>query len=253
MSSIRVMGFITVACAAVIVVGAACSKKDSGPVEFKSDNDKVSYIFGTQIGGNFKDLKSKGYDLNLAMFTRGIKDVLDSAKTALSDSQVQQVMEQFQTTMRKKEEEKMQRDIVENRTAASKFLAENATKPGVVTLPPDSLQYIEVKAGTGPLPKQGETVKVNYTGAFIDGREFDSSAKQGQPLSFTIGQQMIPGFSEAVSMMKVGSTWKVFIPPKLGYGESGSRAIPPNTLLIFDLELLSIEPPQAAPKPMGRK
>jgi FKBP-type peptidyl-prolyl cis-trans isomerase len=241
------MCFITVALTASMVIGAACSKKNTGKVEFKTDNEKMSYIFGTQVGSSFKDMKSKGYELNIDLFQRGMKDALDSAKLALSDSQMAQAMQQFQETMRKKEEEKFQKDLAENQLKASKFLAENAGKAGVVTLPPDSLQYQELKAGTGPQAKAGQTVKVNYKGSFIDGTEFDSSVKHGQPLEFTLGQPgMISGFSEAVTMMKVGSTWKVFIPPKLGYGNRGSQAIPPNALLIFEIELLEISK-QAAP------
>ncbi len=255
MNSHRVMCFITVALTASMVIGAACSKKSTGKVEFKTENEKMSYIFGTQVGSSFKDIKTKGYELNLELFQRGMKDALDSAKFALSDSQMAQAMQQFQDTMRKKEEEKFQKDLADNQVKASKFLSENATKAGVVTLPPDSLQYQELKAGTGPQAKSGQTVKVKYKGSFIDGTEFDSSEKHGgQPLEFTLGQPgMIPGFSEAVSMMKVGSTWKVFIPPKLAYGQQGSRAIPPNSLLIFEIELLEISKEAAPAGKPGKK
>lgn len=218
----------------------ACQKKD-GKVEFKTETDKVSYLFGSQVGKNFKEFKDRGIELNIDMFTRAIRDVLADKKLALSDSEQAKVMEAFQQTMRAKEEEKMKKDQTENGAKASKFLAENAAKQGVTTLP-DSLQYQVITEGTGPQPKPTDTVKVHYTGTFIDGKEFDSSRKPDrQPLEFTLGQQgMIQGFAEAVQMMKVGSKWKVFIPPKLGYGEFGRGQIGPNTLLIFELELLEI-------------
>lgn len=235
------------------VLAVSCSKKDSRKVVFKTENDKMSYIFGFQVGNSFKELKSKGYDLNLAMFNRGVKDVLDSLKLALSDTDMTKAMEEFQKTMSVKQEEKMKKDIANNQAAASKFLSENAVKQGVVTLPPDSLQYQILKEGTGPQPKPSDTVKVHYTGTFINGTEFDSSRKPGrQPYELTINQpNTISGFTEIIPMMKVGSTWKVFIPPKLAYGERGPRNIPPNSLLIFEIELLEIVK-QTAKQPVKR-
>ncbi len=218
----------------------ACQKKD-GKVEFKTEIDKVSYMFGTQIGGNFKQFKDTGIELNVDMFARAIRDVMNDKKLALSDSEMVKLSESFQKTMQTKQEEKMKKDMAENGAKASKFLAENASKPGVVTLP-DSLQYQVITEGTGPQPKPTDTVRVHYIGTFIDGKEFDSSRKPDrQPLEFALGQPgMIQGFAEAVQLMKVGSKWKVFIPPKLGYGEMGNRSIGPNTLLIFEIELLEI-------------
>lgn len=239
------------------LLSTACSKKEKGKVEFKSENDKISYIFGTQVGTQFKNLKSEGYDLNLVVFNRGVKDALDSLKLALSDSQISLAMEEFQKTMRVKQDEKLKRDMAVNVSQASSFLAGNAAKQGVITLPPDSLQYQVIKEGTGPQPKPSDTVKVHYVGTLINGTEFDSSRKTGrQPLEFTINQPgMIAGFMEIIPMMKVGSTWKVFIPPKLAYGERGSRNIAPNSLLIFEIELLEIVKQTAKPaeKPTGKK
>lgn len=219
----------------------SCQGKDDGKVEFKTEIDKVSYMFGTQIGQNFKQFKDTGIELNVDMFARAIRDVMNDKKLALSDSQMATLSESFQKTMQAKQEEKLKKDMAENGAKASKFLAENASKSGVTTLP-DSLQYQVITEGTGPQPKPTDTVRVHYVGTFIDGKEFDSSRKPDrQPLEFTLGQPgMIPGFAEAVQMMKVGSKWKVFIPPKLAYGEMGNRAIGPNTLLIFEIELMEI-------------
>lgn len=254
----RVLRIIAVGLLVSGLLSTACSKKETGKVEFKNENDKISYIFGTQVGNQFKNLKSEGYDLNLVVFNRGVKDALDSLKLALSDSQISLAMEGFQKTMRVKQDEKMKKDMAGNLSQASSFLAGNAAKQGVITLPPDSLQYQVVKEGAGPQPKPSDTVKLHYVGTFINGTEFDSSRKhpEGKPLEFTINQPgMIAGFSEIVPMMKVGSTWKVFIPPKLAYGERGSRNIPPNSLLIFEIELLEIAKQTAKPaeKPTGKK
>lgn len=226
----------------------ACNK-GGGKVEFKTDTDKVSYYFGTQVGKSFKEFKDTGIELNTDIFMSAVNDVMNDKALALSDSEMAKVMETFQTTMRTKQEEKLKKDQAENLVKASQFLAENAAKPGVVTLP-DSLQYQVITEGTGAQPKSGDTVRVHYVGTFIDGKEFDSSLKEGrEPLEFPLGQPgMIQGFAEAVELMKVGSKWKVFIPPKLAYGEFGRPNIPPNSLLIFEIELLEIVPASAAPK-----
>jgi FKBP-type peptidyl-prolyl cis-trans isomerase FklB len=233
-----------------------CSKQGGGKAEFKNDVDKVSYAIGVQIGKNFKDNKIASTDLNLDMFRKGITDMLENKPSALSDSDAAKVMEKFSTTLREKQEAALKKEVTENQAKASAFLAENAKKTGVVTLPPDSLQYMVMKEGTGPMPKPTDKVKVQYVGTLIDGSEFDSSIKRGQPFEFTVNQ-MIPGWTEIIPMMKVGSKWKVFIPPKLAYGERAmGQKIPANSLLIFEIELLEIAPPepsaQAPSKSMPR-
>jgi FKBP-type peptidyl-prolyl cis-trans isomerase len=251
----RAFRLITIGVLIAGVFAVACTKKESGKIQFKTANEKMSYIFGTQIGESIKNLKNNDYPVDIAMFNRGMKDVMDSVKLALSDSQMATAQEEFQTTMRTKQEEKMKKDMVENQAKASKFLAQNATKPGVITLPPDSLQYQIIKEGTGPQPKATDTVKLNYVGTFLDGKEFDSSRKPGgQPLQFSLSAPgMIQGFTEIIPMMKVGSTWKVFIPPKLAYGERGRQNIAPNTLLIFEIELLEAVKTPAENMPMAPK
>lgn len=242
----------TVIAAALVssLVLVACAKNGGGKVKFKTENDKVSYIFGTQVGKSFKEFKDQGIELNVEMFNRAIKDALaDSVKFALSDSEMAVVMENFQKTMQIKQEEKLKKDQAENAAKSSKFIAENSAKPGVVTLP-DSLQYQVITDGTGAKAKSGDTVRVHYVGSFVDGTEFDSSRKEGrQPLEFKLGEPgMITGFAEAVELMKVGSKWKVFIPPQLAYGEYGRGSIPPNSLLIFEIELMEIVPAGKAGK-----
>jgi len=248
MQKAQVMRTVFAAAMVSSLVLFACARKDGGKVEFKTEADKVSYIFGSQVGKQFKDFKDMGIDLNNEIFNRAIRDALNEKTPALSDSEVAVVMEEFNKTMQAKQEEKMKKDQAENQANASRFLAENAAKTGVITLP-DSLQYQVITEGTGQQAKSGDTVKVHYIGTFMDGKEFDSSRKEGrEPLQFTLGQPgMIQGFADAVELMKIGSHWKVFIPPKLGYGEMGRGNIPPNSLLIFDIELMEILPASAAP------
>ncbi|MDP2984376.1 MAG: FKBP-type peptidyl-prolyl cis-trans isomerase [Candidatus Latescibacter sp.] len=221
----------------------ACSNKGGGKAEFKNDVDKASYAIGMQIGRNFKDNKIDPADLNLAMFQKGITDILDNKATALPDSDIAKVMDAFSTKLKAKQETALKKEKSENQAKASAFLAENAKKTGVITLPPDSLQYTVMKEGAGPMPKPTDTVKILYKGTLIDGTEFDSSQVHGgQPIEFPVNQ-VIPGWTEIIPMMKVGSKWKVFIPPKLAYGERATPKIGANSLLIFEIELLEISPP----------
>ena len=132
-----------------------------------------------------------------------------------------------------------------NHKAAAKFLAENGKKPGVVTTA-SGLQYEEVKAGSGDSPKLKDTVVVNYRGTLLDGTEFDSSYKRGQPASFEV-DQVIPGWTEALQLMKPGAKWRLFIPPQLAYDMRSRAPIPPGSALLFDVELMSVKPTPAAP------
>jgi FKBP-type peptidyl-prolyl cis-trans isomerase len=130
---------------------------------------------------------------------------------------------------------------LKNKTDGAAFLAANKSKPGVVTLP-DGLQYVVITNGTGAMPTANDTVTVNYRGTFINGTEFDSSYKRGQPASFPV-MGVIHGWTEALLQMRVGSKWQLFIPSDLAYGEPGRTGIPPNSTLIFDVELVSVQPP----------
>jgi FKBP-type peptidyl-prolyl cis-trans isomerase len=210
----------------------ACGDKEGGKVDFKTDDDKVSYSIGVQIGNSLKQSK---LTVNTQMLKRAIDDVIADKGLALSDSQMKEVFDGLRT----RQEEAMQKEVGENLKKASAFLAENAKKPGIKSLP-DSLQYQIITEGSGPSPALTDTVSVNYTGTLIDGTEFDSSVKRGQPLEFMV-ENMIPGWVEIIPMMKKGAKWKVFIPPQLGYGERAMGTIPANSLLIFEIELLSIK------------
>jgi len=230
-------GICTLAAGLLLLSGCLPSgKKSEAPAELKTEVDKISYSIGTQIGQN---LKQSEVIINSDLLARGVDDVINDRKLALSEQEMTTVMQKFQTDMMAKRQQAQAKQQTENRAKASAYLAENAAKPGVTTLP-DSLQYTVVKEGTGAIPKPTDTVRVHYTGYFVDGTEFDSSYKRNQPAEFTVNG-VIPGWSKVLSLMKVGSKWKIVIPPALAYGEMGNPpTIPPNSLLIFDIELLEI-------------
>ena len=208
----------------------ACQGNTQEKVQLKTQKDSVSYSIGLNMG---KNLKQQSVDVDPAILARGIKDVLDSAKTLLTEQQVQECMTNFQTQMMKTKGEKAVKE-------GAAFLAANKTKEGVVTLP-DGLQYTILTAGTCKKPKETETVSVNYRGTLVDGTEFDSSYKRGQPAEFQVNG-VIKGWVEALQLMPVGSKWELYIPPELAYGDRGAGGvIGPNTTLIFQVELLSIK------------
>ncbi len=209
----------------------------------KLDNqkDKVSYSIGLDIGST---LKRQMIDVNKEVMDRGVQDGLSGAKPLLTDEQMKEVMQSFQKDMLAKQAAKKKEEGAKNGTEGKKFLEENKSKEGVKTTA-SGLQYKVEKEGTGPTPKATDTVKVNYRGTTIDGKEFDSSYKRGEPASFPVNR-VIKGWTEALQLMKVGSKYKIFIPADLAYGERGAGSdIGPDSTLLFDVELLGIEPSPA--------
>ena len=206
------------------------------PGEFKVDMNKVSYIIGTQIGQNFK---LHEMDISADIFARGLDDITNDRTPALTDAERGEVMQKFDEGMRVKQEAALNEALTKNKAEASAFLEENAGKSRITTLP-DSLQYEILTEGSGPKPKAENTVKVHYKGTLIDGTVFDSSYKREKPAEFPL-TGVIKGWTEVLQLMKTGAKWKVFIPPELGYGANGSPPIiGPNSLLIFEIELLEI-------------
>jgi len=201
----------------------------------KSQKDKVSYIIGVDIGGN---LKSRAIDIDLDLFLKGLKDGLAGNKPLLSDTEIHETMNTFKEEMAKKQEEAMKKAAEKNKKEGDAFLAENKKKEGVVTLP-SGLQYKIITEGTGKTPKATDTVTVNYRGSLVDGTEFDSSYKRGQPATFPVNG-VIKGWTEALQLMKEGAKWQLFIPSDLAYGEKAPPQIGPNATLIFDVELMSV-------------
>jgi FKBP-type peptidyl-prolyl cis-trans isomerase FklB len=218
----------------------------------KDDKDKLSYAIGTDIGRTLLRLQ---VEFNQGALTQGILDILNKKATALTEEELTQTMQGFQQNLAQKQEQEMAKKQADMKTAAEKnktngkqFLDDNGKKQGVTTLP-DGLQYKVVKNGTGDKPKDTDTVEVNYKGTFIDGKEFDSSEKNGGPVSFPVNE-VIKGWSEALKLMPVGSKWQLFIPSDLAYGDEGEgEDIAPGSTLIFDVELLNIKKENTAAQP----
>lgn len=226
---------IAAAALSIVLLASAVYAKEN--IVLKNDKDKVSYVIGLDIGKNFK---SQSMDIDPNILLEGIKDALSGNKPLMTDEEVQNVMTNFRKEMMAKQTERMREAGETNKKEGETFLAGNKKKEGVVTLP-SGLQYKIIKDGSGAKPKPTDTVSVNYRGALIDGTEFDSSYKRGEPASFKV-TGVIPGWTEALQLMKAGSKWQLFIPSNLAYGERGAgRDITPNASLIFDVELLSIQ------------
>jgi len=205
---------------------------------------KVSYLIGLNIG---RDMASKGVEVDSAALAAGVKDAAVNAKPALSDEEMRSAFMEFNTMLKEKEGLKalaqnpeMKAQYEKNTADAAAFLAENAKKEGVKTLP-SGVQYKVVKEGSGATPKVTDTVTTHYKGTLLDGKVFDSSYDRGQPASFGVGE-VIAGWTEALQKMKVGDKWILYIPGKSAYGVMGRPgSIPPNALLTFEIELIAVE------------
>jgi len=215
---------------------------------FKTQKEKVSYAIGMEMG---KGVKVQGIEVDPVIMMQGLKDALSGGKPQMSEEELRQVMTALQQEIRQKQMQAQQAAATENKTKGDAFLAENAKKDGVVALA-DGLQYKILTAGQGKKPAESDTVLCNYKGTFLDGTEFDSSAKAGKPVPFEV-KNVIPGFREVLQLMPVGSKWQVFVPSNLAYGERGAGGvIGPNATLIFEVELVSIQetPPAPPAKPI---
>jgi FKBP-type peptidyl-prolyl cis-trans isomerase FklB len=215
-----------------------------------TQKDKFSYALGMNIGTN---LRKQALPVNVDLIARGLRDAEAGNKTLLTEDEAKSVMMAVQVEYRQQQQEKLKQQGEANKKEGATFLAANKAKDGVVTLP-SGLQYKILKAGAGPKPAATDTVTVNYRGTLINGTEFDSSYKRGQPATFGV-TGVIKGWTEALQLMPVGSKWQLFIPADLAYGERGAGAdIAPNATLIFEVELLSIKAPEkAAEKPAEKK
>ncbi len=205
-------------------------------MEFKTETDKISYALGMNIG---ESLVQVPVELNPDILAQAIKDLLAGNPPALAEDDYVAVMKAFQSKMQAAEKEASQGAAIENAAEEKAFMEENKNAAGVVTTA-SGLQYIVLKEGSGKVPGSEDTVKVHYAGALLDGTEFDSSIKRGQPAEFGVGQ-VIKGWTEALQLMKVGSKLRLFVPSKLAYGERGAgQVIGPCSMLIFDVELIDI-------------
>ena len=202
---------------------------------FQTEQDKISYIIGTQIA---QSIKKQGVEVNLEPLMWGLRDVLEGNTLKLTQAETQKVYQAFQQRMRDKQAAERAKQAVENLAKGKAFLEANKTKEGVKVLP-SGLQYKIIKEGTGETPTADDKVKTHYRGRLIDGTEFDSSYKRNQPAEFPV-KGVIKGWTEALQLMKTDAKWELYIPADLAYGERGRPSIPPNSVLIFEIELLEI-------------
>jgi FKBP-type peptidyl-prolyl cis-trans isomerase FklB len=221
----------------MIAISCTSSEKVVEIPQLTDYMDTVSYSVGVDIGKSFR---LQEMDINPDVMARGLSDAFSDKETALTDEEIQSTLINFRQEFQQKQREIAQRKAQEAAVAEESYLAESASKEGVVSLP-SGLQYKVITPGDGPSPLTTDKVKVHYKGSLADGTIFDSSYDRGQPTSFTVSG-VIKGWTEALLLMQVGSKWELTIPSKLGYGTRGSSGkIPPNSTLLFEVELLAIE------------
>ena len=269
--------FVTIVAAGILIAFFAYAAEESGAqqsVTLESETDKISYAIGGQVGQSFKaggsefdlnefrrgvedaltdpekesyatgaqvgqTLKAQGIEVNLDTFMRGVEDMLLDREPVLSPDELRQVMDDFRMRVMAERQEQRKKETEENLAEGKAFLEENKKKPGVKVLP-SGLQYKVLQEGTGRIPTESDRIRTHYRGTFIDGTEFDSSYKEDKPVEFAVNR-VIAGWTEALQLMKEGAKWQLFIPPDLAYGERGRPPrMPPNAVLIFELELLEI-------------
>jgi len=210
----------------ITLIATSCEK-----VKLDNDKAKAGYAIGQQIGSN---LKAQNIDVDPKALAMSISDALSGKPSRLSSEEINQALLKLQENMNKKAQEEAQKNL----EASKKFLEENKSKEGF-TVTPSGLQIKIETEGTGAKPGPQDTVKVHYKGTLANGSQFDSSYDRGQPAEFAVNA-VIPGWTEALQMMKVGSKAKLVIPPEIGYGASQRPGIPANSVLVFDVELLDI-------------
>lgn len=218
-----------------LVAAGLATAATAGTIQVKTSSD-TAYAMGYQFGDMAHHFQ---IPVDVKAYNEGLKAGLSGAKPRLTKQQMQQQLLNFQTEMQIKGEKMMNAQSAANAKVGEKFLAENKVKKGVVTLP-DGLQYKILEAGKGAKPKATDVVTVDYEGRLVTGKVFDSSYKRGQPASFPVNG-VIPGWTQALQLMPVGSTWELYIPAKLAYGARGVPGIGPNQVLIFKVHLIKIK------------
>ncbi len=232
----------------LVILLLATTAHAETPVELKTAKDKLSYSIGFDMGTS---IKRNEVDVDPNIVTKAMNDALSGGKPLMTEEEMRDSINAFQKEMVAKQQERRKMTAEKNKKEGAAFLAENAKKKGVKTLP-SGLQYVVLAGGKGKHPKAIDTVTVQYRGTLIDGTEFDSSYKRGQPATFALNK-VIKGWTEGVQLIKEGGKIRLFVPSELAYGERGAGAqIGPNAVLVFDVELLLIGPaPQAAPHSKG--
>ena len=207
-------------------------------MRYKTDKDKLSYAIGSDIAKTFKQ---QGIDVDGAILAKGFSDTAAGGQMQMTPEEIAGTLRDMQQARMAKMQEARKASSAASEAEGTKFLADNKGKPDVVTLPDGLRIQGNLTQGTGPTPKETDTVTVNYRGTLINGKEFDSSYKRGEPASFPVNG-VIKGWTEVLQLMKTGSKYQVFIPANLAYGERGAgQDIPPGATLIFEVELLSIK------------
>ena len=218
--------------------GATTKNQQQGSIKFNSAKEKVSYALGVELAAG---LKYQRMDVDLALIIRGMRDAFanDDMKLAMPPKEIADTLKQYGEDRKRGLEHAMQMVSDKNKKGGEDFVAQNAKKDGVVTLP-SGLQYKVLKEGDGKKPTLEDSVVCQYRGTLVDGTEFDTSYKQSKPATFPV-KGVIKGWREALQLMPVGSKWQLVVPPQLGYGERGAGGlIGPNTTLVFEMELVSI-------------
>ena len=252
---------LVAALAASFAIGAIAQDKDAPKAEAKPaaptvkvDKNSISTMVGMDVGRGLTQIKD---DIDIKIVEQALEATIKGEKTSLTAEEALQVRQEFMKTLQAKRVAEQKAASDKNKKEGEAFLAANKSKSGVKTTA-SGLQYMVEKEGTGAKPKATDTVKVNYLGTKIDGTKFDSSYDRGQPATFPLNG-VIKGWSEGLQLMPVGSQYKFYIPGKLAYGERGPAQIGPNATLVFDVKLISIEPPaaegkaDATPKPAEKK
>jgi len=227
--------FLTLTVGLLLSVGCV-AEEGKKKIELNNLKDKFSYSYGLSLGQNFK---LQELDVDLDIFLKGLEDGVNAAEPMMTVEEIEQVKKEIQEELTAKAKARAEEMASVNKESGDAFLAENAKKEGVVTLE-SGLQYKIIEEGTGPSPSVDDKVTVHYTGTLVDGTEFDSSHKRGEPATFPVGG-VIPGWTEALQLMKEGAKWQLVIPSALAYGERGAGPqIGPNSVLIFDVELIKV-------------
>jgi FKBP-type peptidyl-prolyl cis-trans isomerase FklB len=230
------------ACSAFVYLGRAADTN-----ELSNEKARISYALGVSYGNGWNQ---QGVEVDYDMFVRGLKDSKAPGHTLMTEDQMRETLDKYRQDLAARQQENQRQLGETNKQKAEEFLAKNKTEPGIVTTD-SGLQYKILAEGAGSMPGSNALVTVNYKGTLLDGTEFDSSYKRNQPWQTPVNR-VIRGWTEALQQMKVGSKWQLFVPPALAYGERGRPGIPPNSLLIFDLELLTNAPPPPPPPPPGQ-
>jgi len=231
------LSIFSLAIATMLFVSCGNNKK----ADLKTQNDSVAYVIGANIGENLKNnIANDSLDLSSAALVQGFKDALEGLDSVtFTKEEKQNIMMQFQKNMQEKQMKKMAEAAAPNKQAGAQFLEQNKKQPGVIQTQ-SGLQYKVIKEGKGKMPKATDKVTVHYEGKLIDGTVFDSSFERKEPASFGV-TGVIPGWTEALQLMKEGGSYELYIPSDLAYGDQGNQSIPGGSTLIFKVELIKVE------------